>query len=117
MVEYIQEKSDAKEALINMKRKVAFMFINGAISEAQRMEMDLGQGLMIMVGVGSYEMACSQAVKLADEGVIMIELCGGFGTIGHAKVTEAVQGRLQVGVVRFDNHPGYDNASGDSKWM
>ena len=77
----------------------------------------MGQGLMIMVGVGSYEMACEEAVKLADEGVIMIELCGGFGTMGHARVTEAVEGRLQVGVVRFDNHPGYNYESGDSKLL
>ena len=100
-----------------MKRKVVFMFVNGSITEARRMEMDLGQGLMIVVAVGNYEMACEEARKLADEGVIMIELCGGFGTIGHAKVTEAVEGRLQVGVVRFDNHPGYDNLSGDIKWI
>jgi|LSQX01.1.fsa_nt_gb hypothetical protein len=100
-----------------MKRKVAFMFINAEIKEPRRVEMDLGQGFMAMVGVGSYEMACQEAVKLTDEGFILLELCGGFGTIGHAKVTEAVQGRLQVGVVRFDNHPGYDNASGDSRWL
>lgn len=100
-----------------MKRKVAFMFINGSITEPRRVEMDLGQGLMIMVGVGSYQSACEEAVKLAEEGILMIELCGGFGTLGHAKVTEAVQGRLQVGIVRFDNHPGYDGISGDSKWL
>ncbi|MDD2215998.1 MAG: DUF6506 family protein [Eubacteriales bacterium] len=100
-----------------MKRKVAFMFVNGSITEPRRMEMDLGQGLMIVVGVKNYAMACEEAVKLADEGVIMIELCGGFGTLGHAKVTEAVAGRIWVGVVRFDNHPGYDNQSGDSKWL
>ena len=101
-----------------MKRKVAFMFVNGSITEARRMEMDLGQGLMIMMGVGSYDMACEEAKKLAEEGVIMIELCGGFGTLGHAKVTESVEGKVQVGVVRFDNHPGYDdNLSGDTKWL
>jgi hypothetical protein len=32
-------------------------------------------------------------------------------------VTEAVQGRLEVGVVRFDNHPGFDGISGDTKFM
>jgi len=100
-----------------MKRKVCFMFINGAFKEApNRMVMDLGAGEMIVVGVGSYDMACRETEKLAEEGVIMIELCGGFGTIGHAKVTEAAAGRLQVGVVRFDNHPGYENLSGDEKW-
>ena len=100
-----------------MKRKVCFLFINANITEPQRMVMDLGQGEMIVVGVGSYDMACSEAKKLAEEGVLMIELCGGFGTIGHAKVTEAVEGKLQVGVVRFDNHPGYDNQSGDVRWL
>ncbi len=107
-----------------MKRKVCFMFISAACAEKpMRNVMDLGQGEMIVVGVGSYEMACEEAVKLAVEGVIMIELCGGFGTMGHAKVTEAVKdipsvaGKVWVGVIRFDNHPGYDNLSGDSKWM
>ena len=100
-----------------MKRKVCFLFINGTISEPKRMVMDLGQGEMIVVGVGSYKMACSEAKKLVEEGVLMIELCGGFGTIGHAKVTEAVEGKIQVGIVRFDNHPGYDNLSGDAKWL
>ena len=100
-----------------MKRKICFLFINATISEPQRMVMDLGQGEMIVLGVGSYDMACSEARKLVEEGVLMIELCGGFGTIGHAKVTEAVEGKIQVGVVRFDNHPGYDNLSGDTRWL
>lgn len=100
-----------------MKRKVCFMFINGNIEEAQRVTMDLGQSEMIMVGVNSYDMAAEEAKKLADEGIILLELCGGFGTLGHARVTEAAEGKLQVGVVRFDNHPGYENESGDSRWV
>lgn len=101
-----------------MKRKIVFMFVNGAIVQPQRMQMEAGpQGEMIVIGVADYAMACQEAVKLADEGAVCIELCGGFGTIGHARVTEAVEGRCPVGVVRFDNHPGYDGASGDSKWM
>ena len=100
-----------------MKRKVCFLFVNGSITEPKRQEMDLGAGLMIFIGVKNYDMACEEAIKLADEGVIMIELCGGFGTLGHAMVTEAVKGRIQVGVVRFDNHPGFDGASGDTKFM
>jgi hypothetical protein len=93
------------------------MFVHAAVDEPVRTSLDLGQGEMIMVGVGGYEAACDEARKLADEGVILIELCGGFGTVGHAKVAEAVAGRVQVGVVRFDNHPGYDNASGDDRWL
>jgi len=101
-----------------MKRKIVFMFVNGAITEPQRMVMNVGeQGEMITVGVANYAMACSEAKKLVDEGALVIELCGGFGTIGHAKVTEAVEGKCQVGAVRFDNHPGYDGLSGDTKWM
>src|SRR5665647_1098458 len=100
-----------------MKRKVCFLFINGTITETKRMVMDLGQGEMIVVGVGSYEMACSEAKKLVEEGVLMIELCGGFGTIGHAKVTEAVEYKTQVEVGRVDNHPGYDHLSGDARGL
>lgn len=99
-------------------RKIAFMFIHGSNKEARRVEMKLEDtGLMVMVGVGSYEMACEEAKKLADEGFILVELCGGFGTMGHAMVTKAVEGKIQIGVVRFDNHPGYDNISGDEKWL
>ena len=100
-----------------MKRKVCFMFVNGAIVQPIRSIIDMGTGEMIVVGVSNYDMACTEAAKLADEGVLMIELCGGFGTIGHSMVTKAVAGKLQVGVVRFDNHPGYDGQSGDSKWL
>ena len=69
-----------------------------------------------MTGVGNYKIACEEAVRLADEGFILLELCGGFGTIGHAQVAEAVYVRLPVGVVRFDNHPGYDGDTGDNKF-
>ncbi len=100
-----------------MKRIVAFMFISSAITTPQRNEMDLGQGLMITVGVNSYEMACLEAKKLSEEGAVLIDLCGGFGTIGHAMVTKAVQRKVQIGIVRYDNHPGYDFVSGDSKWL
>ena len=101
-----------------MKRKVCFMFIESAYAEkADRVVMNTSDGEMIMVGVGSYDMACREAKKLVEEGVLMIELCGGFGTIGYAKVAQSVLGKVQVGVVRFDNHPGYDNLSGDAKWL
>ena len=60
-------------------------------------------------------MACREA-KILLKRVSMIELRGGFGTIGHAKVTEAVDGKFKF-AVRFDNHPGYDNLSGGDKWL
>ncbi len=100
-----------------MKRKVCFMFVSASVTQSMRMEMEYGPGLMIVVGVKDYRMACDEAIKLAEEGVILLELCGGFGTVGHAMVTEAVNGKCQVGAVRFDNHPGFDGASGDSKFL
>lgn len=100
-----------------MKRKICFMFINGEIKEPQRSCMDVGEsGEMILVGVGSYVSAALEAAKLAKEGIVALELCGGFGVMGHAEVTKAVAGRCPVGVVRFDNHPGYAGISGDEKW-
>jgi hypothetical protein len=100
-----------------MVRKVVFIFINGSITKPLRSEITFEQGLMITLGVGSYEMACEEAIKMAEEGVILIALCGGFGTIGHAMIKQAVQGKVPVGAVRFDFHPGYDYMSGDSKWL
>ncbi|HPD90644.1 MAG TPA: DUF6506 family protein [Bacillota bacterium] len=100
-----------------MKRKVCFMFVSASITDTIRTEMEYGPGLMIVIGVKNYQVACEEAVKVADEGVILLELCGGFGTVGHAMVTQAVKGKCQVGVVRFDNHPGFDGDTGDSRFL
>jgi len=93
------------------------MFVSASITDTIRTEMDYGPGLMIVIGVKNYQVACEEAVKVAEEGVILLELCGGFGTVGHAMVTQAVKGKCQVGVVRFDNHPGFDGDTGDSRFL
>lgn len=101
-----------------MKRKVCWMFVNKEITEGvKRQVMCYGNSEMHTVGVNSYEKAAETAKALLEEGVVMIELCGGFGNIGVAMVTEAVEGKIPVGVIRFDNHPGYDNESGDVRWL
>ena len=100
-----------------MKRKVCFMFVSASITDTIRTEMEYGPGMMIVIGVKNYQVACEEAVKVAEEGVILLELCGGFGTVGHAMVTQAVKGKCQVGVVRFDNHPGFDGDTGDSRFL
>jgi len=41
------------------------------------------------------------AVQLVNEGVQMIELCGGFGPLWIAKVTEAINGVVPVGSVAY----------------
>jgi hypothetical protein len=58
-------------------------------------------GTMICVGVPSVELGVHAASKLADEGVDLIELCGGFGATGLSAVIEAVNGRAPVGAVFY----------------
>jgi hypothetical protein len=41
------------------------------------------------------------AKQLVAEGVQMIELCGGFGPLWIAKVTEAINGAVPVGSVAY----------------
>lgn len=64
---------------------------------------------------------CAEAIAISKElvegGVQAIELCGGFGHLGTAKIVEAVGDKAVVGVVRFDKHPGLGNQSGDSLYL
>ncbi len=46
-------------------------------------------------------------------GVQAIELCGGFGHTGFAKVTESPGNKVPIGAVRFGRHPGLEFKSGD----
>ena len=68
---------------------------------------------MLAIAVGDYAQAETLARELVEkEGIAAIELCGGFGAAGTARVAAAVN--VPVGVVRFDIHPGLGNVSGDS---
>lgn len=66
------------------------------------------------IAVSSYQQACDLLDELHQEGISAIELCAGFGHQGVARVVEAARGRMQIGVVRFDTHPGLGFRSGDS---
>jgi hypothetical protein len=68
---------------------------------------------LLAIAVKDYEAAEKLSKDLIAEGIKAIELCGGFGNVGTAKVTEAVKGQIPVGVVRFDSHPGLAFKSGD----
>jgi len=94
--------------------KAAFMFIAPEADPAQhRTWMKTPKVHLLAIGVGSYDQAASVARKIVEEdGIAAIELCGGFGNVGAARVAEAVD--VPVGVVRFDIHPGLGNASGDT---
>ncbi len=96
------------------KLKAAFIFVAPDTDPSKhRTVIDTPAVELIVVGVKNYDEACRVAKELVEEGVKAIELCGGFGHIGVAKVVEAVDGKAAVGVVRFDIHPGLGGRSGD----
>jgi hypothetical protein len=71
---------------------------------------------LTVVAVPDYEAAVQVVKELYNEGIEMIELCGGFGNLGTAEVARAVP-KAHLGVVRFDGHPGLDGASGDVHFL
>lgn len=63
--------------------------------------------------MSDYGQAETLARELVEqEEIAAIELCGGFGAAGTARVAAAVN--VPVGAVRFDIHPGLNNLSGDT---
>ncbi|EHR77890.1 hypothetical protein OCC_03372 [Thermococcus litoralis DSM 5473] len=96
------------------KLKAAFIFLAPeAEPERHRAVISTPAVELHVVGVKNYDEACRIAKELVDEGIAAIELCGGFGHRGVAKIVEAVEGKVPVGVVRFDIHPGLEGKSGD----
>jgi hypothetical protein len=67
-----------------------------------------------VVAVRDYAQAEKIANELVAEGVEAIELCGGFGYSGTARVAAAVAGKAYVGSIRFDGHPAMECKSGDA---
>lgn len=65
------------------------------------------------IGAQNYDDAVKAAQFLESKGVKAIELCGGFGIMGTAKIKASVSDDIAVGVVRFESHPGLDFQSGD----
>ncbi|MEQ4303925.1 DUF6506 family protein [Plantactinospora sp. B6F1] len=54
-----------------------------------------------LVPVPDESLAATIAVRLVEDGVGLIELCGGFSVPAVARVIEAVAGRVPVGHVTF----------------
>jgi len=97
-----------------MALKAAFIFVApGADPSSHRAVVETPEVILSVVGVADYAQAEAAAKALVGEGVQAIELCGGFGTEGTARIKRAVGGNVVVGAVRFDTHPGLDNKSGD----
>lgn len=97
-----------------MALKAAFMFVaEGADPKVHRTSIKTPSLELIAIGVHNYDEAESVAKELIKEGVVAIELCGGFGHEGTARVAKVTHGKAAVGVVRFDSHPGLGGKSGD----
>ena len=69
--------------------------------------------IILFFTVNSYTQAEQYAKVLAAIGCDTIELCPGFGNEGVGRVQKAVGPYVPVGVVRFDNYPGYGPYSVD----
>jgi hypothetical protein len=77
-----------------------YMFVEpSADSEKHRAEVEIPGAVCYVVGVSNFEEGARIAQKFADDGGAIIELCGGFGYEGAARVNEAVGGRVPVGVI------------------
>jgi hypothetical protein len=97
-----------------MALKAAFLFVAPeAEAQKHRSVIETPAVELTVVGVADYENAAKEAKRLVDQGVVAIELCGGFGIEGTAAVKKAVGNKAAVGVVRFDFHPGLEFKSGD----
>lgn len=97
-----------------MALKAAFIFLAPEVDPAKDMAVvATPQVEVTTVAVNNYQEAEKVAAQLVEAGAQAIELCGGFGHKGAARVVEAVNGRAAVGVVRFDAHPGLGGKSGD----
>jgi len=99
-----------------MALKAAFLFVAPQVDPAvHRQTVITPQVELTVVAVNNYAQAAEVCRQLVDEeGIAAIELCGGFGHLGAARIAEAVGDRAAVGVVRFDNHPGLEFKSGDA---
>jgi hypothetical protein len=98
-----------------MALKAAFMFLAPDVDpEKHRSTVVTPEVELTAVAVKDYAEAEQVAAQLVEQGIVAIELCGGFGNKGTARIAEAVGDKAAVGAVRFDVHPGLGNQSGDA---
>lgn len=74
---------------------------SGLDPAVHRQVMRSGTFEMITVGVPRAEDAPPVAKELVDGGIELLELCGGFGPVGTARVLEAIAHRVPVGAVSY----------------
>lgn len=97
------------------KARIAFMYVaKNADPVRHRQIVPSPEGVeMNVVAVKDFTQAEEVVKDLVNEGIKIIELCGGFGHKSVARIVRAVRGKAKIGVVRFDCHPGLDGMSGD----
>jgi hypothetical protein len=62
---------------------------------------DNGRCRTVLAGVPDVDGGVRIAPRLVAEGAQLLELCGGFGPVGTARVLEAVGGAVPVGTVGY----------------
>jgi hypothetical protein len=98
-----------------MALKAAFVFVGPNVDpDVHRGTVVTPEVELTTVAVNDYAQAVAVCQELVEEGIVAIELCGGFGHVGTAAIAEAISDRATVGVVRLDNHPGLEFKSGDA---
>lgn len=100
-----------------MSKKLKAAFLVVAAESNKKEDKSLIQSAIIdlyTIMVKDYDEAVKTAINLVEDGVDVIELCGGFGNKGVSIISEAISYKIPVGVVRFDNHPLLENNSGDN---
>lgn len=78
-----------------------FGFIVTGSDLAARMTMRSASFEMIAVGVASPAEGPEVARGLVDEGVQLLELCGGFGPLWTGRIIDAIGARVPVGAVAY----------------
>lgn len=60
-----------------------------------------GKFMMKVVGVSHPEKGVAAAKRMVEEGIQLIELCGGFSPVWAGKIIEAIDYAVPVGVVAY----------------
>ena len=80
-----------------MKPTGLYMFVDPSVDHTvHKAVIETPKIKMLIQGVGSVEEGTSLVKKLVDEGVSLVELCGGFGYGGAKAVSDAVGDRASV---------------------
>ena len=76
--------------------KFAFMILGETFHPENDIAM-IHDGDAQIIGVSSVNEACKEAIRLKEEGINCIELCGAFGSEGAMRIIDAVKNSIPVG--------------------